>query len=103
MSSIVRITLFKIPDPAVVQEAIQKYSTLTQDAIKDGKQYIQLASANPTYQDPRSQGYTLLARTVFESKEAMDYYDNECEAHSAIKHFVKPNVTGPPLVMYMDG
>lgn len=34
MPNIVRLTLFKIPDPAVIQEAIQKYSTLTQDAVK---------------------------------------------------------------------
>lgn len=34
MAKIVRLTLFKLDDPAVVQEAIQKYSTLTQDAKK---------------------------------------------------------------------
>lgn len=34
MPKIVRLTLFKIPDPAHVQEAVQKYSTLSQDAVK---------------------------------------------------------------------
>jgi hypothetical protein len=61
-----------------------------------------MAAANPTHDDPRSQGYTMVARTVFESKEAMDYYDNECEAHGAIKALLKPRVAGPPLVVYMD-
>ncbi|KAJ4371170.1 hypothetical protein N0V83_004386 [Neocucurbitaria cava] len=99
---IVRLTLFKISDPAVIQEAIQKYSTLTQDAVKDGKQYIQLASAAATHDDPRAQGHTLVARTTFESKSDMDYYDNECAAHNAIKAFIKPKVAGPPLVVNMD-
>jgi len=39
---------------------------------------------------------------VFKSKADMDYYDNECEAHAAIKSFIKPKVGGPPLVVYMD-
>ncbi|OAL52413.1 hypothetical protein IQ07DRAFT_370687 [Pyrenochaeta sp. DS3sAY3a] len=102
MSKIVRLTLFKIPDAAVVQEAIQKYSTLAQDAVKDGNPYVQLASAAATYDDSRSQGYTLVARTVFETKEDMDFYDNECEAHTQIKALVKPKVAGPPLVVYME-
>lgn len=61
-----------------------------------------MAAANPTHEDPRNQGYTMLARTVFESKEAMDYYDKECEAHGAIKALLKPKVAAPPLVVYMD-
>jgi hypothetical protein len=34
MSKIIRLTLFKIPEAAHIEEAIAKYSTLTQDAIK---------------------------------------------------------------------
>ncbi|KAF3044276.1 hypothetical protein E8E12_003061 [Didymella heteroderae] len=102
MSKIVRMTLFKISDNSVIKEAIQKYSSLTLNAVKDGKPYIQQATAHQPYDDPRSQGYTLVARTVFNSKVDMDYYDNECEAHAAIKSFIKPKVGGPPLVVYMD-
>ncbi|KAF1923120.1 stress responsive A/B barrel domain-containing protein [Didymella exigua CBS 183.55] len=102
MSKIVRMTLFKLSDNSVIKEAIQKYSSLTQDALKDGKPYIQQAAAHQPYDDPRSQDYTLVARTVFNSKADMDYYDNECEAHAAIKTFIKPKVGGPPLVIYMD-
>lgn len=61
-----------------------------------------MATANPTHDDPRSQGYTMVARTAFASKADMDFYDNECEAHAAIKGLLKPNVGGPPLVVYMD-
>lgn len=36
MPNIVRLTLFKLSDEVVIQEAIQKYSTLSQDAQKVG-------------------------------------------------------------------
>lgn len=61
-----------------------------------------MAAAHRPYDDPRAQGYNMVARTVFESKEAMDYYDTECEAHTAIKALLKPRLAGPPLVVYMD-
>jgi hypothetical protein len=61
-----------------------------------------MAAAHATHDDPRSQGYTMVARTAFESKEDMDFYDNDCEAHGAIKTLLKPKVGGPPLVVYMD-
>ncbi|KAF2020686.1 hypothetical protein BU24DRAFT_416375 [Aaosphaeria arxii CBS 175.79] len=102
MPKIARLTLFKIPDPANVQEAIKKYSTLTQDALKDGKQYIQQAQASPTHDDPRRQGITLVARTVFESKADMDFYDNECTAHVEIKKLLKQIIEAPPIMLYMD-
>jgi len=34
MTQIVRITLFKLPNPDVLDQALQKYSTLAQDALK---------------------------------------------------------------------
>lgn len=36
-------------------------------------------------QEPRAQGWTLAVKTTFASKDDMDYYDNECEAHKALK------------------
>lgn len=171
MSPIVRLTLFKIPDPAAVQQAVQKYSTLAQDALKvtipspspcmsrapslpgallpastpslacphpleqhanthvappvfpptnlplqtntdsslplppqDGKPYIQLSAGHIAHADPRSRGYTFIARTVFLSNEDMSYYDESCAAHGAIKALLKGKVDdGPPVVMVMDG
>jgi hypothetical protein len=82
------------------------YTHITQHADsrdeQDGKPYIQMAAANAPHEDPRSQGYTLVARTVFASKADMDYYDNECEAHAGIKALLRPKVEAPPLVVYMD-
>jgi hypothetical protein len=72
------------------------------DLTQDGKPYIHMAAANATLEDARSQGYTMVARTVFASKQDMDFYDNDCEAHGAIKALLKPKVGGPPLVVYMD-
>jgi hypothetical protein len=78
-------------------------TTLTDFDNQDGKSYIQMAAANVAEEDTRNQGYALVARTVFASKEDMDFYDNECEAHGAIKALIKPKVVGgPPLVVYMD-
>ncbi|KAH7135730.1 hypothetical protein B0J11DRAFT_168371 [Dendryphion nanum] len=102
MSTLIRLTLFKIPDPTHVQETIKKYSTLSQDAVKDGKPYIQFSQAYATHDDPRSQGVTLVARTVFESKADMDYYDSQCAAHGKIKAASKEKVAGPPQVVYMN-
>ena len=54
------------------------------------------------YDDQRSQGYTLLARCIFESKEDLDFYDNQDEARAKIKAHFKPKVNSPPLVIYSD-
>ncbi|PSN60943.1 hypothetical protein BS50DRAFT_563001 [Corynespora cassiicola Philippines] len=102
MPKILRLTLFKIPDPAHVKEAVQKYSTLSQDALKDGKPYIEFASALPNHDDPRSQGITVTARTVFESKADMDFFDSECAAHADIKTLLRSKVTEQPIMLYMD-
>ncbi|KAF2656333.1 hypothetical protein K491DRAFT_390065 [Lophiostoma macrostomum CBS 122681] len=102
MPKIIRLTLFKIPEDAAVEETIKIYSTLTRDALKDDKQYISVAKAERTYKDDRNQGFTLVARTVFNSVEDMNYYDKDCEAHKKIKALVGPKVAGPPLVVYMD-
>ncbi|KAF2739742.1 hypothetical protein EJ04DRAFT_508600 [Polyplosphaeria fusca] len=103
MSKIVRLTLFKIPNAADLPDAAKSYSTLAQDAQKDGKPYIISSHGNQTYDDPRAQGYNFVARTVFESKADMDYYDNECSAHAALKNSLKSKTGGPPLVVYVDG
>jgi len=43
----------------------------------------------PAEEDPRSQGYTLVAKTEFASMADMRYYDNECAAHGALKVVAK--------------
>lgn len=34
MPPLVRLTLFKIPDPAILHQAAQKYASLAEDALK---------------------------------------------------------------------
>ena len=60
-------------------------------------------NAYKLYDDPRGQGYTLAAKTVFTSLDDIKYYDEECEAHAALKAAVGPTVKGgPPLIIFMD-
>lgn len=40
--------------------------------------------------DPRNKGYTISVKTTFASMEDMQYYDNECEAHKALKAVAGP-------------
>lgn len=56
---------------------------------KNGKPYILSMTVGPAEADPRSQGYTLVSKTEFASMEDMQYYDEGCEAHGAVKAFIK--------------
>jgi len=53
MARINRITLFRIPEPAHVDEAVRKYSTLTQDAVKVSSRRSQFGNTR-TYHRPPS-------------------------------------------------
>lgn len=70
---------------------------------QDGKPYILRCVAGRTKDDERNQGYSLCAETTFASLEDMKYYDEQCEAHAALKTVAKDKVAPPPLMMYMDG
>ncbi|EMD93441.1 hypothetical protein COCC4DRAFT_191766 [Bipolaris maydis ATCC 48331] len=102
MPKIVRLTLFKIGDKDTIQEVIGLYSTLAQDATKDGKQYIQLAQASAPYDDHRSQGYNLMARCVFDSLTDMEYFDQDDEVHAGIKKQLLHKFEERPLIIYSD-
>ncbi len=56
---------------------------------QDGKPYILSIRAGHAFPDQRAQGYTVAIVSVFASKEDMEYYDNECEAHKALKAVAK--------------
>lgn len=49
--------------------------------------------------DARSNGYTVVARTVFASLEDMKYYDTECAAHKELRKTASGLVTERPLVV----
>ncbi|KAI4728062.1 hypothetical protein E4T49_04201 [Aureobasidium sp. EXF-10728] len=97
-----RTTLFKIPESRDVQAVLEKYATLAKDAKKDGNPYILRCTAGPALADQRSQGYTLAAQTTFSSLDDMKYYDNDCEAHAALKAVAKGKVDGVPLMVCFD-
>ncbi|OJD40779.1 stress responsive a b barrel domain-containing protein [Diplodia corticola] len=97
-----RITLFKVPNPDDIPAILEKYTTLTTDAKKDSKPYITSAKANAVIPDPagRNQDFTIAANTVFASLDDMKFYDEDCEAHKAIKAFLKPRIQGVMTVYY---
>jgi len=64
---------------------VKAYETLSKTAVKDCQPYILSFSVGQAIPDPRSQGYTLIAKTEFKSLDDMKYYDDECEAHKKLK------------------
>ncbi|KAJ5597932.1 hypothetical protein N7537_008016 [Penicillium hordei] len=96
MAPIERITLFKIPNEADRARVLEQYKVLAKTATKsasfsyDGKPYIVAAAVGSSIPDPRNKGYNLSVKTTFASMDDMKYYDNECEAHKALKACVGP-------------
>jgi len=118
-----RITMFKVADEADVPQFLEKYQTLAQDQQKvrgdciehwnnpqltrvhpkqDGKPYILSVEAQRPVNDPRTQGFNVLAQTTFSSLEDVKYYDEKCEAHASLKAFAKERVAGPPMVVMWE-
>lgn len=50
--------------------------------------------------EERAQGYTMLAVTVFKSREDFDYYDKECPAHKKLRDFIASRRTGVATIQY---
>jgi len=100
-SRIVRITMFKLPSKDDQQKLLGLYRTLSETATKDGKPYILALAAGPAYEDVRSQGFTLVARSEFANLDDMKYYDEGCEAHKVLKQGAKTlGVEGIMTVYY---
>lgn len=126
---IIRVTMFKIPSVEDQQKVIGLYKKLSTSQKKvrlppplpkisnsrfyyrlqteltsetqDGKPYILSLEAGPLYDDARSNGYTFAAKSEFASKSDMDFYDTDCEAHSALKLSVKElKVDGIQTIYY---
>ena len=57
-------------------------------------------TAGLTFEDQRNQGFTVVAVTVFKSKQDIDYYDNECQAHAALKAIAKSVHQGLVMVFF---
>ncbi|OHE96615.1 stress responsive A/B Barrel domain-containing protein [Colletotrichum orchidophilum] len=88
-----RVTMFKIADEGQQQQLIEQYKILGSSHKKDGKPYILSMVVGPAVDDPRTQGFTVVAKTEFASLEDMKYYDDECAAHGVLKTFVKGSLT----------
>lgn len=78
---------------SIASEASNPYATPNAPANtfnpQDGKPYILSLAAGPAYDDVRSQGFTLVARSEFKDLEDMKFYDDGCEAHQELKKGVK--------------
>ncbi|EPS31764.1 hypothetical protein POX_d06043 [Penicillium oxalicum] len=90
MAPIERITLFKVPKEEDRHRILEQYKILAKTATKDGKPYIVSCAAGLSIDDPRNKGFNVSVKTTFASLEDMQYYDNECEAHKALKAVAGP-------------
>ncbi|KAK1985912.1 stress responsive A/B barrel domain-containing protein [Colletotrichum cereale] len=88
-----RVTMFKITDEGQQKQLIEQYKVLQSEQKKDGKPYILSLAVGHAAEDPRAQGFTVVAKSEFASLDDMKYYDDECAAHAALKAFAKENLT----------
>ena len=56
---------------------------------QNGAPYILSLTAGVAEADPRSNGFTVVAKTEFANLDDMKYYDNECKAHQDLKAAAK--------------
>ncbi|PHH69367.1 hypothetical protein CDD82_7809 [Ophiocordyceps australis] len=84
-----RVTMFKLPDPAHQQQLIERYKDLVANNSRHGKPYILSLVVGPADEHPRSQGYTVVSRTEFASRDDVLFYDQECPAHQKLIAFIK--------------
>lgn len=64
--------------------------TANLNQIQDGKPYIVAAAVGRSIPDPRNKGFNISVKTTFASMEDMKYYDEQCEAHKALKAIAGP-------------
>ncbi|GAB7363805.1 hypothetical protein MBLNU230_g4372t1 [Neophaeotheca triangularis] len=97
-----RITCFKVPDKANIQPILDAYKVVASSNEKDGKAYIISCTAGQTFDDPRRQGYDIVATTTFHSLADMQWYDTDCPAHQQVKAAAKGKIEPPPLCVYYE-
>ncbi|KAG4033607.1 hypothetical protein MFRU_004g01110 [Monilinia fructicola] len=102
MANIIRITMFKVPSQASRDSMLKGYETLSKTAVKNSLPYIVSLHAGETQpNDPRTQGYSVVAKTEFKNLEDMKYYEEGCEAHQKFKAAVKTlGIEGMCCVFY---
>lgn len=71
---------------------------------QDGKPYIPYLCAGRALEDDRSKGYTVVAKSEFETLEDMRFYDRECSAHAALRKTAATlGLAEPPTSAYFEG
>ncbi|ESZ96607.1 hypothetical protein SBOR_2974 [Sclerotinia borealis F-4128] len=102
MANIIRITMFKVPTQASRDTMLKNYETLSKTAVKNSHPYILSLQAGETQpNDPRTQGYSIVAKTEFRNMEDMKYYEESCEAHQKLKDEAKTlGIEGMCCVFY---
>ncbi|KAA8648767.1 hypothetical protein EYZ11_004915 [Aspergillus tanneri] len=90
MAPIERITIFKIPNEGDRKRVLEQYKVLAKTAVKDGKPYIIQLAVGLSVPDPRNKGFNVSVKATFASLEDMQYYDEQCEAHKALKAVAGP-------------
>ncbi|TEY43195.1 hypothetical protein BOTCAL_0375g00110 [Botryotinia calthae] len=102
MAGVIRITMFKVPSQASRDTILKNYETLSKKAVKNSVPYIvSLQAGESQANDPRTQGYSLVAKTEFKNMEDLKYYDESCEAHKWFKGEIKTlGIEGMCCVFY---
>ncbi|KAK4124824.1 hypothetical protein N657DRAFT_689229 [Parathielavia appendiculata] len=98
-----RETFFKVPDQEGVQKLLEAYRVLEKNQNRNGKPYILNLRAEQVLDDPRSKGYTVMAKMTFRDREDMQYFDGWCEAHETLKKTAMEVTTERPLVIGFKG
>lgn len=70
--------------------------------LQDGKHYVLSCKASETYEDKSSEGFNFAARMSFATLEDMNFYQDKCSAHQALKTVVIPLVAGRMTVYWEE-
>jgi len=95
-----RVTMFKVKDTSNIPTILEQYKILNSNAVRNGKPYILAISAGGAGPDSRSQGWNFAVKSQYATKEDMDFYDNDCEAHIELKKVARPLVEGVMTVWW---
>ncbi|KUJ16046.1 uncharacterized protein LY89DRAFT_101948 [Mollisia scopiformis] len=91
-TEITRVTMIKIPEQ-YLDIALKGFETFTKNQKKDGEPYILSMAAGLAQGHVKEQGYTFVTKSVFKSKDDMEYYEKKCEGHLEYKKFLKENAS----------
>ncbi len=67
---------------------------------QQGKPYIQSLVAGKTTPNAANGGFNLAVQIVFASREDMEYYESQDEAHRALKESIKEVAESPVVVTF---